>query len=127
LRKERLKWQSALGVESTSRQPKPLKTSGSFSERSRTTPKPNRSSKKRSNGPSDPAQESIGRGEKGDIEDWSFASLEGTQKESDELTKAFTGWGWTASDFTAKEATKEALLKIHSPYILHLATHGFFR
>ena len=29
-------------------------------------------------------------------------------------------------DFTAKEATKEALLKIHSPYILHLATHGFF-
>jgi CHAT domain-containing protein len=30
------------------------------------------------------------------------------------------------TDFTAKEATKEALLKIHSPYILHLATHGFF-
>ena len=25
-----------------------------------------------------------------------------------------------------KEATKVALLKIHSPYILHLATHGFF-
>jgi CHAT domain-containing protein len=28
--------------------------------------------------------------------------------------------------FTAKETTKETLLKIHSPYILHLATHGFF-
>ena len=48
------------------------------------------------------------------------------QKESDELTKKFAGWGWTPTDFTAKEATKEALLKIHSPYILHLATHGFF-
>jgi hypothetical protein len=31
-----------------------------------------------------------------------------------------------AVDFTGKEATKEALLKIHSPYILHFATHGFF-
>ena len=60
------------------------------------------------------------------IEDWSFVSLTGTQKESEELIKKFVGWGWTPTDFTAKEATKEALLKIHSPYILHLATHGFF-
>jgi CHAT domain-containing protein len=52
--------------------------------------------------------------------------LTGTQKERDELIKKFVGWGWTPTDFTAKEATKEALLKIHSPYILHLATHGFF-
>ena len=52
--------------------------------------------------------------------------MTGTQKESDELIKKFAGWGWTPTDFTAKEATKEALLKIHSPYILHLATHGFF-
>src|SRR5271165_1562714 len=64
--------------------------------------------------------------EKRDIEDWSFASLEGTQKESDELIKKFVGWGWKSGDFTGKEATKEALLKIHSPCILHLATHGFF-
>src|SRR5271157_3721739 len=64
--------------------------------------------------------------ERGDIDDWSFGSLEGTQKERDELIKKFVGWGWTPSDFTKKEATKEALLKIHSPYILHLATHGFF-
>jgi hypothetical protein len=40
--------------------------------------------------------------------------------------KEFVAWGWTPTDFTAKEATKEALLKIHAPYILHLATHGFF-
>src|SRR5271165_4620070 len=69
---------------------------------------------------------SIRGSEKREIEDWSFGSLEGTQKESDELIKKFVGWGWRPIDFTAKEATKEALLKIHSPYILHLATHGFF-
>ena len=34
--------------------------------------------------------------------------------------------GLEAYRFTAKETTKETLLKIHSPYILHLATHGFF-
>jgi CHAT domain len=42
------------------------------------------------------------------------------------LIKKFAGWGWLLRDFTAGKATKEALLKIHSPYILHLATHGFF-
>ena len=69
---------------------------------------------------------SIRGSEKREIEDWSFESLTGTQKERDELVKKFAGWGWTPTDFIAKEATKEALLKIHSPYILHLATHGFF-
>ena len=75
---------------------------------------------------SDGASKSIRGSEKREIEDWSFGSLEGTQKESDELIKKFAGWGWTPIELTAKEATKEALLKIHSPYILHLATHGFF-
>jgi CHAT domain-containing protein len=73
-----------------------------------------------------PGAKSIRASEKREIEDWSFESLAGTQKESDELIKKFAGWGWLPTDFTAKEATKEALLKIHSPYILHLATHGFF-
>ena len=72
-----------------------------------------------------PDGSSIRGSEKRDVEDWSFESLTGTQKEGDELIKKFVGWGWTPSDFTAKEATKEALLKIHLPYILHLATHGF--
>jgi tetratricopeptide (TPR) repeat protein len=75
---------------------------------------------------SDPGSKSIHGSEKRDVEDWSFESLDGTQKESDELIKKFAGWGWTPSDFTGKDATKEALLKIHSPYVLHLATHGFF-
>ena len=64
--------------------------------------------------------------EKRDVEDWSFEDLTGTQTECNELSKKFTAWGWTTADFTAKKATKEALLKIQSPYILHLATHGFF-
>ena len=74
----------------------------------------------------DPGSKSIRGSEKRDIEDWNFKSLTGTQKERDELIKKFLAWGWAPTDFTAKEATKEALLKIHSPYILHLATHGFF-
>src|SRR5262249_15658457 len=69
---------------------------------------------------------SIHGSEKRDIEDWSFESLTGTQKERDELMRECAEWGWNANDLTAKKATKEALLKIHSPYILHLATHGFF-
>jgi tetratricopeptide (TPR) repeat protein len=81
---------------------------------------------KADNRSSDPSSKSIRGSEKRDVEDWSFESLTGTQKERDELIKKFAGWGWTPTDFTAKEATKEALLKIHSPYILHLATHGFF-
>jgi len=78
-------------------------------------------------GSSDPTSPSIIRGsERRDVEDWSFESLTGTKREGDELTKKFTGWSWTPVDFIAKEATKEALLNVHSPYILHLATHGFF-
>ena len=76
-----------------------------------------------------PGLQSIPDAEKREIEDevddWRFDSLAGTQKESDELVKEFDGWGWKPTKFTAKEATKEALLKIHSPYVLHLATHGF--
>jgi CHAT domain-containing protein len=81
---------------------------------------------KADNGSSDLGSKSFRGSEKRDIEDLGFEVLTGTQKERDELTKEFAKWGWKSSDFTAKEATKEALLKIHSPYILHLATHGFF-
>jgi CHAT domain-containing protein len=74
-----------------------------------------------------PPEAALVRGsERGNVEDWSFTNLEGTRQEGDALIKKFDQWGWPPTDFTAKEATKEALLKIHSPYILHLATHGFF-
>jgi len=65
-------------------------------------------------------------GENRDIEDLSFRALPGTQRECDILTSKFEAWHWKAEIFTGKEATKEALLRIHSPYILHLATNGFF-
>jgi CHAT domain-containing protein len=83
---------------------------------------------KADNGPSNPGSESISGSEKRDVEDWSLdsESIKNTKQEADDLMKMFAGWGWKSTDFTAKEATKEALLKIHSPYILHLATHGFF-
>jgi CHAT domain-containing protein len=48
---------------------------------------------------------SIRGGEKRDIEDWSFEDLEGTQTESDELSKKFVGWGWEPTEFTAKGPT----------------------
>jgi CHAT domain-containing protein len=81
---------------------------------------------KSDNGSSNSSSGSIRGTEKRDVEDWSFETLDGTQRESDELIKKFKGWDWKPSDFTKKDATKEALLKVHSPYILHLATHGFF-
>src|SRR5208283_4815002 len=56
---------------------------------------------KADNRSADPASKSIRGSEKREIEDWSFESLTGTQKERDELIKKFAGWGWTLSDFTA--------------------------
>jgi CHAT domain-containing protein len=64
--------------------------------------------------------------EKRDLEDLSFGPLPGTQQEGDRLAKAFGGWHWQTEVFTGQDATKAALLQVHSPYILHLATHGFF-
>jgi CHAT domain-containing protein len=78
-------------------------------------------------GSSGPGSRSMRGSEKRDIEDWSFERLTGTMREGDELTKKFAGWGLTPRNFITREATKEALLKrVRSPYILHLATHGFF-
>jgi len=64
--------------------------------------------------------------EKRGIEELTFGPLPGTRKESDALIPRFKGWKWKVRDpMMGKDATKEALLRIHSPYILHLATHGF--
>jgi tetratricopeptide (TPR) repeat protein len=64
--------------------------------------------------------------EKRGIEELTFGPLEGTQKECDRLVNAFQGWHWSPEIFTGLNATKAALLQVHAPYILHLATHGFF-
>ena len=64
--------------------------------------------------------------EKRDFEDLSFEELGGTQAESDQLLGQFNGWRWPAKSLTGVQVTKQALLELHGPYILHLATHGFF-
>ena len=64
--------------------------------------------------------------EKRDVEDLSFEALGGTQKESAQLLLEFGHWGWQARSLTGPDVNKRALLDLHSPYILHLATHGFF-
>jgi tetratricopeptide (TPR) repeat protein len=77
----------------------------------------------------DPPSEdsSVLRGaEKRDIEDLSFEELEGTEKESAQLLLKFGHWGWQARSLSGSDVNKRALLDLHSPYILHLATHGFF-
>src|SRR5271157_4337589 len=64
--------------------------------------------------------------EKRDFEDMSFGDLGGTQQESDQLSGQFKKWGWPTKSFTGAEVTKQVLSELHGPYILHLATHGFF-
>jgi CHAT domain-containing protein len=63
---------------------------------------------------------------KREIEDLTFTELPGTRKESDQLLSQFRQWNWPAKSLTAEQATKQALLALRSPYILHVATHGFF-
>jgi CHAT domain-containing protein/Tfp pilus assembly protein PilF len=64
--------------------------------------------------------------EKREVEDLSFEELGGTQKESAQLLLRFGRWGWQATSLTGTEVSKRALRDLHGPYILHLATHGFF-
>ena len=64
--------------------------------------------------------------EKRDFAGLRFRALAGTQAESDQLLAQFKRWHWPAKSLTGAEVTKQALLELHGPYILHLATHGFF-
>ena len=58
--------------------------------------------------------------------DLSFDPLFGTRTEAIALSERFKTWHWATYSLVGREATKPALMRIHSPYILHLATHGFF-
>jgi tetratricopeptide (TPR) repeat protein/CHAT domain-containing protein len=60
------------------------------------------------------------------IEGLHFDRLPGTQEESDRLTDAFQRWHWRTEAFRGPQASKAALRQVHAPYVLHLATHGFF-
>jgi len=52
--------------------------------------------------------------------------LPGTKIESDSIKKILTTQNWKVKDYLQKEATEEAIKKINSPQVLHIATHGFF-
>jgi tetratricopeptide (TPR) repeat protein len=64
--------------------------------------------------------------EEHDVESLSFAELGGTQRESEQLISKFEQWGWQARSLAGSDVSKRALQNLHGPYILHLATHGFF-
>ncbi|WP_199741737.1 CHAT domain-containing tetratricopeptide repeat protein [Corallococcus sp. CA047B] len=54
--------------------------------------------------------------------DWDVIPLPGTRREAESIQRLFP----QAQLFLGPEATKERLLRLSSPGILHLATHGFF-
>jgi len=64
--------------------------------------------------------------EKTYMKDLRFPPLDGTATERAKMTRIFVEWRSETISLGGKDATKEALFRIHSPYILHLATHGFF-
>ncbi|MEM8613056.1 MAG: tetratricopeptide repeat protein [Cyanobacteria bacterium P01_H01_bin.105] len=51
-----------------------------------------------------------------------FAPLPGTAEEAEEITKRFPEFQL----FTQSQATEEIVKQLESPWVLHLATHGFF-
>jgi CHAT domain-containing protein len=60
------------------------------------------------------------------MRDLSFARLEGSKKEAEHIGRVVGRFGMRSNSLTGDQATEEALRKVHSPRILHLATHGFF-
>ena len=55
-----------------------------------------------------------------------FGSLPGTNTEIVKINEILHGKSWTTEIFLKKQATEQNLKKVHSPDILHIATHGFF-
>jgi hypothetical protein len=54
--------------------------------------------------------------------DLPWVPLPGTQKEAEAIQRLFPH----AVSLLGREATKQALLKVEAPRVLHIATHGFF-
>jgi len=55
-----------------------------------------------------------------------FASLPGTNKEIVRINEILERQAWTTSVFLKRLATEKNLKNVHSPDVLHVATHGFF-
>jgi tetratricopeptide (TPR) repeat protein/CHAT domain-containing protein len=61
-----------------------------------------------------------------DLEELALRELPGTRAECTLLAEKAKQWKWASSRFLGAQATEAELRKVRSPYILHLATHGFF-
>jgi CHAT domain-containing protein/Flp pilus assembly protein TadD len=57
-----------------------------------------------------------------EIDGLKFGALPGTKQEADAITPLLKG----VTLLTGSQATENALKQVHSPSILHIATHGFF-
>lgn len=55
-----------------------------------------------------------------------FGALDGTAQESRRLQNLLRGSGYKVEAWSQREASEPRLKSLHSPWILHLATHGFF-
>jgi tetratricopeptide (TPR) repeat protein/CHAT domain-containing protein len=60
-----------------------------------------------------------------DLEELGLDALPGTKAECAVLAGNAKQWKWPSTQFLAADATEAELRKVKSPYILHLATHGF--
>ena len=56
----------------------------------------------------------------------SFVPLDGSKREVEQVARISSRSGMLSKLLTGDQATEEALRKVRSPKILHLATHGFF-
>jgi len=84
-------------------------------------------SEKGDNSASGPVLHPLASNKNREIADLVFNPLPGTEKEGDALIQEFKQWNWHVVSLLGENATKEALSTVESPYILHVATHGFFQ
>ncbi|MFH2141624.1 MAG: CHAT domain-containing tetratricopeptide repeat protein [Bacteroidota bacterium] len=61
-----------------------------------------------------------------DPRDETIPPLPGTKKETETIKNLLKSKSWTVNFFMEDNASEENLKKVKSPYILHIATHGFF-
>lgn len=73
-----------------------------------------------------PADLAVARGmDMRDLRGMSFVALPGTARECADLATVATRAGWQPEVYEKSEATKARLRNVRSPFVLHLATHGF--
>lgn len=61
-----------------------------------------------------------------DPRDETIPPLPGTKKETELIKNLLKSKAWTVSFYIEDEASEENIKKVKNPYILHIATHGYF-